>query len=352
MTNYTGRKMMQEIIESFIGESAYEVQENFSGHINHTYFIKSEKGHYVLQKINTNVFTAPEIIIDNMLAVAKHLEENNYSKPIIRPIKNQAGQYLTKHKGTCWRMIPFFEESQNFLKALNVQQVEAAAHCLGEFHAHTFSLDATAFEEPIADFINFQKRLNAFSHALNHCHIDRVDKAKNEIEFLQKHRHMVEDWIAIVDNDLLPMRMIHGDPKISNYLFTKDDAIEPLALIDWDTLMPGTILYDFGDMVRSFTNNKEEDDPAGGEVFSISYFKALKRGFVSNLKDKLEPIEIQNLDNAGKVVIYVQAMRFLTDYLNGDIYFKTNRENQNLDRARNQINLLTELLAYLKSTDS
>lgn len=338
---------MNEIVSSFLGNSNYQIEENFSGHINNTFFINDEKGHYVLQKINTTIFTQPEIIIKNMLAVAKHLEGKNYGKPIIKPLKNKEGKYLTYHNNECWRMIPFFEESQNFMTALNAQQAEAAAECLSDFHAHTYDLPVDNFQEPIVGFTNFKNRLATFQEALEKASVERKEAAKKEIEFLQNNQSFLDEWIALAEKNALPTRMIHADPKISNYLFKEKDEMQPLALIDWDTLMPGTILYDFGDMVRSFTNKKEEDDPTPGNVFSPDYYKALKKGFLANLSDKLENIELENLDLAAKTVIYVQAMRFLADYLNGDVYYKTHHPHQNLDRARNQINLLQELMEFL-----
>lgn len=338
---------MNEIVSSFLGDSNYQVEENFSGHINNTFFITDEKGHYVLQKINTAIFTEPEVIIENMLAVAKHLEKKNYDKPIIKPLKNKEGQYLTYHNDECWRMIPFFEESQNFMTALNAEQAEAAAECLSDFHAHTYDLDVNDFQEPIVGFINFKNRLTTFQEALENASPERKETAKEEIKFLQDNQSFLDEWIALVEENALPARMIHADPKISNYLFKEEDEMQALALIDWDTLMPGTILYDFGDMVRSFTNQKEEDDPTLGNVFSSEYYEALKKGFLANLSDKLEAVELENLDLAAKTVIYVQAMRFLTDYLNGDVYYKTHRPNQNLDRTRNQIHLLQGLMVFL-----
>lgn len=338
---------MEEVVKSFLGNLDFQIEENFNGHINSTFFVKSKEGRFVLQKINTDIFPKPDVIIENMIAVAEHLEEKKYDKPVIKPIKNQKGEYLTVYNGEHWRMIPFFENSQNFLKALNAKQVKAAAECLSEFHSHICDLDVSKFEEPIDNFINFKNRLLAFEEALKNADDDRVESAKEEIEFLQENKNILNHWISLVESGAFPKRMIHADPKISNYLFKKENAYEPLAIIDWDTLMPGTILYDFGDMVRSFTNNKEEDDPEEGNVFSIEYFDALKEGFISKLADKLTPIEIENLDNAGKCVIYVQAMRFLTDHLNGDVYFKVHRKYQNLDRAKNQIHLLQELIEQI-----
>ena len=145
----------------------------------------------------------------------------------------------------------------------------------------------------------------------------------------------------------LPIRVIHADPKISNIRFDKEN--KAIAVIDLDTMMNGTILYDFGDMIRSYTNNAEEDNGWVKDHFNAENYVAVKEGFLFYLKDTLTPIELENLDYAAQLIIYIQAIRFLTDFLNDDIYYSTKYKLQNLDRTKNQINLLKGLLVFLKS---
>src|SRR5690625_1290347 len=184
-------------------------------------------------------------------------------------------------------------------------------------------------------------RLEQYESSLQNSAEDRLKKAKIAITFIEENKTILEDWFALLPQ--IPTRIIHADPKISNFLFDNSDADKIIALIDWDTILRGSILYDFGDMVRSYTNLKEEDDPTEGRNFSLENYKALKNGFLYYLEDKLTWKEVINLRLGAEVVIYVQAMRFLTDYLNDDIYYSIQYPKQNLDRTMSQINLLIDL---------
>ena len=150
--------------------------------------------------------------------------------------------------------------------------------------------------------------------------------------------------IALQASQELPERVIHADPKISNILFTKDG--EALSVIDLDTMMNSTLLYDFGDMMRSYCNLTDEDDATMVDNFAPAIYDSVKEGFLSHLSSKLTSIELENLDYAAQVVIYIQAVRFLTDYLNNDVYYSTKYPEHNLDRTRNQVNLVKNVIAH------
>jgi len=161
------------------------------------------------------------------------------------------------------------------------------------------------------------------------------------------HSALPDQWLAWQAAGQLPRRIIHGDPKISNVLF--DEANRGLCVIDLDTVMSSTLLYDFGDMARSYTNNTMEDDAQVASVFDPAMYQAVKQGFSYHLGGLLAPIEAENLDYAAQLVIFIQAVRFLTDYLNGDVYYATHYATQNLDRTQNQLRLLTELRCFLEA---
>ncbi len=317
----------------------FEVRQLTSGHLNQTFLIRNADSSCLLQHLNTTIFKNLDIITANDLQVAVHLEKKDYPHGILMPLAFKNGEYLLEGE---WRIFPYFEESKTFLKVDSPEQAFEAAKFLSEFHYYLKDMDTAEIRPSIPGFLDFNARWESFKKALRESLKERRKKADKEIRFVQENQNILKEWNTVLS--YFPDRLIHADPKISNFLFHKESQAKIKALIDWDTLMAGPILYDFGDMVRSYTNLKDEDDPdADGDHFSKENFEALKEGFLYALKEELTQKEIQNMDLAGKVVIYVQILRFLTDYLNNDIYYSTDYENHNLDRTVNQINLLKGL---------
>ncbi|MGV4529211.1 phosphotransferase enzyme family protein [Ornithobacterium rhinotracheale] len=335
---------MEEIVKKFFGKDAdFGLQKNEMGHINTTYVLRDAQGAYVLQKFNTNIFEQPEVIVENMLKLADHLEAKKYPHAILRPKKTVRGDYLVEGENGVWRVIPFIENTQCIETVESPEQAYEVAKFIGEFHSYVCDLDVEGLKEPIPGFINFAKRMQDYEQSLNNATPNRKELALEAITIVEELKEIPKKWLEITSQDGFPKRLIHADPKISNILLSADDKNKPVAVIDLDTLMPGTILYDFGDMVRSYTNTRDEDDPTPNN-FSKENYEAIKKGFLENLKDKLTPQELENFDLAGATVVYIQAVRFLTDFLNGDVYYAVKRENHNLDRTMNQLNLLKGIL--------
>jgi Phosphotransferase enzyme family len=341
------------IIETFFDLSNYHSVDIYiidSGHINTTYLVELQSQHlqkekYVLQSINTHVFKQPEDILSNLEIVSKHLGQSAYPKMILNAIVNKTGKYLTYDSdGKPWRMLPYIDDSVCFEKVQNPKQAYEAAKAFGEFYAYLWDLDGAKIKTAIPHFLDFESRLKQFEMALSTASAERKIKAKNEIDFILAHKNLPLRFIDMQKRGALPLRLIHADPKISNILFHATTA-EPLAVIDLDTMMQGTLLYDYGDMVRSYTNNRAEDDADENNVFNKTTYKAITDGFLFHIKDKLTVIELDNLAYSAEVIIYIQALRFLSDFLNGDVYYKIAYPEQNLNRTRNQIHLLQGLLA-------
>ncbi|HLS29531.1 MAG TPA: aminoglycoside phosphotransferase family protein [Flavobacteriaceae bacterium] len=319
--------------------SDFEVKQLTSGHINQTYLIKNAGKHFILQKLNTDVFENLKAVTNNIAEVSKHLKKKSYPHKIIQPLVFQNGEFLWENQ---WRLFTYFENTKTYEKSASPKQAFEAAKFLREFHVYLQNVEPDKISSPIPGFLDFNSRLKQYETSLKNASTERLNKAKKELSKIKQHKFLLEKWSLLLPD--FPEHVIHGDPKISNFLFAQDSPNKIVALIDWDTLMPGPLLYDFGDMVRSYTNLREEDDPTVGQNFSKNYFCALKNGFLQNFSEQLSDAEKQHLTLAGQTVIYIQAMRFLTDYLNEDLYYNTNRPNQNLDRTRNQLNLLEEMI--------
>lgn len=319
-------------------DAEFSYKKLTSGHINQTYLVNNIDERLILQKLNPKVFTDLDLISRNILNLAEHLKHRKYPYKVLQllPFSNRSYLYNSQ-----WRIFKFIENTQSFLKVQSVKQAYEAAKFLSSFHANLADLPLDKIQDSIIGFLDFEMRWQQYQEAVQNSTKSRLNKAENAIRYLNENSNVLDNWLNLLPQ--IPIRIIHADPKISNFLFDEKDPNKILALIDWDTLMRGSILYDFGDMVRSYTNLKDEDNPEFGNNFSSENYHALEEGFLFHLKDKLTSLEIKNLGLGAKVVIYIQAMRFLTDYLNGDIYYSTQRLAQNLDRTKNQINLLREI---------
>lgn len=315
-----------------------------NGLINHTYLVETTSEKFILQKINTQVFKNPKGIQRNHLKINEVLGQSNYSKKTVKLIPTLSNDLLFEQNDEAWRMLEYLENSVTFLKASSTEIAFEATKCLSEFY-NIINQEPIILEETLPDFINFEKRISDFKTALIQT-TERKKIAENEINFIVEHFYLPEKWIELQNLAALPIRAIHADPKISNILFNKEN--KAIAVIDLDTVMNATILYDFGDMIRSYTNTSNEDDGSAKDSFNLQNYAAVKEGFLFYLKDHLTKVELENLDYAAQLIIYIQAIRFLTDFLNHDIYYSVKYDLQNLDRTKNQINLLKGLMAYLK----
>lgn len=319
-------------------DAEFSYKQLTSGHINQTYLVYNNDERLILQKLNSKVIPDLDLISLNILNLAEHLKHRKYPYKVLQLFPFSSGSYLYNSQ---WRIFKFIENTQSFLKVQSAKQAYEAAKFLSFFHANLADLPLDKIQDSIKDFLDFEKRWQQYQEAVQNSTKSRLNKAEDAIRYLNENSNVLDDWLSLLPQ--IPIRIIHADPKISNFLFDEKDPNKILALIDWDTLMHGSILYDFGDMVRSYTNLKDEDNPEFGNNFSLENYRALEEGFLFHLKDKLTSLEIKNLGLGAKVVIYIQAIRFLTDYLNGDIYYSTQRPAQNLDRTKNQINLLREI---------
>lgn len=339
---------ISNIITQFIGANSYHLSSITDGLINTTYLLEDKDSgrKFILQKINHAIFKNPEAIINNHLIVNKLLENDNYPLSIIEPVPSMDGNFIVKDNDMgAWRMINFIENTKTFFKIPDIDTAYDSAKAIGCFLDTINTEELPDIQSPLPDFVNFEKRIADYKDSLPKADHTLLNKASSEIEIVNELLFLPNLWINMVKDNRLPKRIIHGDPNVRNILFSED--ARPLAIIDLDTIMISTLLYDFGDIARSYTNTTNEDDGTAVENFNIEVYKAVKEGFLFDLKEKLVPEELENLDYAAQVVIYIQAVRFLTDYLNGSTYYSIQYPEHNLDRTRNQLQLLKGLREYL-----
>ncbi len=320
-----------------------------NGHINDTYFVTFDQAgtlvRYILQRINQNIFKDPAALMENVRRVTEHLgkksaTESGPSRRVLALIPTLEDQpYCLDGEGNYWRAYLFVEKAHTYDAVESPRQAFEAARTFGSFQSLLADLPAPRLHDTIRDFHHTPKRFAALEEAIAADTANRAGFAKPEIEFALRHQAMTG---ALLEENL-PERVTHNDTKFNNVML--DDATgEGVCVIDLDTVMPGLALYDFGDMVRTTTSPAKEDERDLSKVtMQLPMFEALARGYLASASGFLTPQERRWLAFSGKLITYEIGVRFLTDFLAGDKYFKVHRENHNLDRCRTQFKLVESI---------
>lgn len=360
------------IAERFSLEGTFiEARPHGSGHIHDTFLVctgeqnREIEGGYILQRINHHVFRKPPEVMENIIRVTGHLEKKQLKEGIqgdelarrvlsVVPVMDGGG-YYKDGEGNFWRMYRLVTGSTSYDELPSEEHGFRVGFKFGEFLRHLFDLPAPPLHETITGFHNGPKRLEDFRNALNHAQEknfqDRVKQAGKDIEFLLSQAdvfHRVQDMMS---SGALPLRVTHNDTKVNNILMDKNTQ-EALCVIDLDTVMPGTSLYDFGDLARTTLSACPEDERDLSKVaVDMGVFRAIVSGFVEGAGDTLAPLERENLVPGAKFMTLIIGMRFLTDYLQGDTYFKIHRPGHNLDRARRQFKMVASIIEHEKEME-
>ncbi len=314
------------------------------GHINATYQVTLQNGQnkslYVLQKINTEIFKKPLEVMHNIANIGHFLIKKSYPRKVLLPIESFEEEYVLKIADNYWRLYPFIQNTITYNQVDTIEQAYAAAFAFGEYTNYLHDFDATSLHVTIPNFHNTNLRYQQFLAATKHGVGERTKKAQETIDKLFHYQYLLK----LIEGAKLPLRVTHNDTKINNILFDKTSGAA-VCVIDLDTLMPGTLLYDYGDMVRTFTPPLDENSADFENIYiRKEMLHALTAGYKDGMKGRLTALEAELLLDGGKLTIFEQALRFLTDYLLGDVYYKVANQEQNLTRAKNQVCLLESLL--------
>jgi len=325
------------------------------GHIHITYaatFREFDGGvrRYILQCINREVFKKPEEVMHNIECVTEHIRSKvlvdggDPARKTIQLVSTKDGaSYYKSADRDYWRAHHFIEGAQTYLQPLNHHHIYNSGRAFGEFLTLVSDLPAAELFETIPDFHNTPKSFQDLVDIVEQDPVNRAQTVKNEIEFVVQRDAEVRIISDLMDQGIIPERVTHNDTKIDNVMID-DDTGEGVCVIDLDTVMPGLSVFDFGDTVRSGANRAAEDEPDLSKViFDIDIFDVLAKGFLAATLELLTPAEVDHLAFGAKIITLEQGIRFLADYLNGDVYYKTHRPNHNLDRARTQLKLVFEM---------
>jgi Ser/Thr protein kinase RdoA (MazF antagonist) len=338
--------MEQQILPAYLKETANLSTETFgSGLINTTWKVTDKNRSYILQRINQDVFKHPEWIASNLRQIASYLKVHHPDYLFVEPFKTLDNQDLAISKEAGYfRLLPFIKDSHSIDVVTEPSQAYEAAKQFGRFTALLEGMKLDELHTTIADFHNLTLRFRQFEEAIATGIPDRIQKARPEIDYLKKKSEIVTIYQDICNNPSFHLRVTHHDTKISNVLL--DASNKGICVIDLDTVMAGYFISDVGDMLRTYLSPASEEETDLEKIrIRTDIFEAIVKGYLSEMNAILSADEKKAFIYAGKFMIYMQAIRFLSDYLNGDTYYGARYAEHNLQRTRNQIRLLLELEA-------
>ena len=315
------------------------------GHINLTLLVTTTEKRYILQKMNTRVFPDPDKLMANICGVTEHLRARGIETLNVVPTKD--GKPFLKET-ECYRVYDFIENTVTYQTASDINVFRNSGKAFGEFQNYLAEFDASKLTETIKRFHDTPNRFENFKAALEADAFDRAKDCKEEIEFILSHENTYGIAMAGLKDGTLPLRVTHNDTKLNNILMDEKTG-EARAVIDLDTIMPGSMLFDFGDSIRFGASTAAEDEKDLSKVhFDINLFKAYAEGYCGAVKDSITNREAELLPYGSYLMTIECGMRFLTDYLAGDTYFATKYEGHNLVRCRTQIRLASEMEAQFE----
>ncbi|MBS1523896.1 MAG: aminoglycoside phosphotransferase family protein [Bacteroidetes bacterium] len=335
--------MLNQILEQFgINALNYQIEEYGSGLINSTWKISGEKD-YILQRINTDVFKQPEAIAENLSKLQSYLKAKYPDYLFVAPLLALNGSSLADNEDGIFRLFPFVGNSVSIDSVTIYKQAYEAARQFAKFTFLLKDFDAFKLRDTIPSFHDLTLRYKEFEKACLNTTTARLDQAKWAISEINRHKGILSTYEKLKNIGNLPVRVIHHDAKINNVLFNND--WNGICLIDLDTVMPGYFISDVGDMLRTYLSPANEDETDLSKiVVDEQCFDAIYNGYLSEMGTELTTFEKDHFIYAGKFMIYMQALRFLSDYLNGDVYYHTTYAGQNLNRTNNQLTLLDQLI--------
>ncbi len=330
---------------SNIDQSDYSVKSFGDDLINHTWKIISSGKEFLLQKINQKVFHRPINIMENCSLLSDYFLRNHPGYLFISPlINNDRRNYVVDAENNYYRLFPFVKDSYTCNEVRKPTMAYEATKQFGRFTNLLSNFDPSSLHVTVPDFHNLTLRQRQFESALQSGNRKRIEESRETISFLVTQTELVETFEKIRLSPEFKLRVIHHDAKINNVLFDIGTDVG-LCVIDLDTVMPGYYISDVGDMLRTYLSPASEEETDFSRIsIRDEFFQQIVRGYLEEMKSKLSDYEIQFFLYAGKFSIYIQAIRFLTDYLNNDIYYSVKYPDHNLIRANNQSVLLKSFL--------
>ena len=334
--------------------SVTSVREYGDGHINDTFLVETRGRDgvhaYVVQRINKNVFTDGEGLMQNMVAVTDYVRGEllasggDVKREVLTIVPTRDGRtHLFDEEGYCWRTTLLIDDVFSYSVVVDGEQLLETGRAFGHFMRQLDRFDASSLKETIPHFHHTVRRYEAFLRAAEADCMHRAAGVAPEIAFVKEREAFVHTLVDQLEKGELPLRVTHNDTKINNVLMDKKTG-RAICVIDLDTVMPGLVAYDFGDAIRSGANPAPEDERDLSRVtMDFPLYQAFTKGYLEEAGSILTPAERRSLPVGAKMMTLECGIRLLTDYLEGDRYFKIHREGQNLDRARTQFKMVADM---------
>lgn len=331
-----------------------EITSYGNGHINDTFLLVCDDGgaekKYILQRMNRSIFKDPVALMENVANVTAYLQEEirksggDPNRETLSVIKTHTGKnYLEDSLHNFWRVFPFIDHTFCLEKVENTGDFYDCAVAFGGFQRRLASYPADTLHETIPLFHHTPSRFLNLKKAVAEDSVGRASMVQEEIRFALERESDTHVLTDLLEQGELPLRVTHNDTKLNNILFDASTR-KALCIIDLDTVMPGLSLYDYGDSIRTGANTGAEDETDLSKVeLDLSLFEVYTKGFLAGCAGSLTPLEIKLLPMGAKLMTFECGIRFLTDYLSGDTYFRIHRPNHNLDRARTQFKLVADM---------
>ena len=333
------------LCEFSLSGTAVMCQKTGAGHINSTYLVQTDKGaRYILQRVNTAVFKDPQGLMSNIASVTTHIAKKVDSpRQVLHIVNTRDGRlYYTAPDGSVWRVFDYIEDSVCLQSPDTAADFYEAAVGFGAFSQQLLDFDASILCETIPNFHNTPDRYRIFREVLRRDPLGRAASVQAEIDFMLKREAQASRITKLLQSGELPLRVTHNDTKLNNVLL---DSVtrKALCVIDLDTVMPGSALFDYGDSIRSgAASGREDDRDACAVSLRLDMFRVFTEGYLRSCPGLTE-LEKQLLPLGAFTMTLECGLRFLTDYIDGDHYFEVSREGHNLDRCRTQIKLVSDM---------
>ena len=350
--------MIDKILKKYdIKGNNIECNRCGSGNINKTYVLIVDDKKYLVQKINNKVFCEPYKLMKNIEGVTEHLKGKIDSKhkvlELVKTKDNKSLCYIINEslEREYYRIYEFIDNAVSYDCSKDKEIVYNTGRAFGNFQKLLEDYPMDNLEETIKDFHNTKKRYKRFINDIRIDSASRVSEVESEIEFIKSREECYGILVDGLKEGILPYRVTHNDTKVNNVMMDKETN-DYLAVIDLDTVMPGTCLFDYGDGIRSTSSSASENETDLSKVYlDMELFKSYTDGYMSQMASSLTKNEVELMGESIRIITLELAMRFLNDYINGDTYFKIDYDKHNLDRARNQIKLVSDIESHMEEID-
>ncbi|MDH6306670.1 Ser/Thr protein kinase RdoA (MazF antagonist) [Parabacteroides sp. PF5-5] len=355
----TKDKLLQILDQFQLQDKVVSVEPFGNGHINDTLKVTTDKGEakYILQRINHHIFTNVDMLQNNIHVVTSHIRkkleeqgEKDIDRKVLTFLPTKEGKNYYFDGDSYWRVCLFIPRSKSY-EEVNTELSYEAGKAFGNFQSMLADIPEGKLGETIPNFHNMEFRLQQFHEAVEANAAGRLEEVKELVDEIEKRADAFCIQEQLYRDGKLKKRINHCDTKVNNVMFDEDGKV--LCVIDLDTVMPGFVLSDIGDFIRTGANTGAEDDENLDKVgVNMEIFKAYTRGYMETAQSFLTPQEISMLPYGGRLLTYMQTVRFLTDYINGDTYYKIHHPMHNLQRTKAQFKLLRSLEEHAEEMDN